>query len=196
MEGIACPGGTGSAGGLWRRWGWGEHDSDDARDEPPGHDSPVITPAPAVTSVSAPALSSFTAKLSEDVSSVGVGGTVNYTVTLTNSSGAAATVTTNTVSGVNVPDNSLSIRNSTGKTVYPPGSQPGMRPLDAPPPPPPPLNSGVVTLQPGQSISQTRAISVFSQAGAYQAVATFTVAANSTDTPQTVTLSALPVTVK
>ena len=30
----------------------------------------------------------------------------------------------------------------------------------------------------------------------YQAVATFTVASNSTDTPQTVTLTALPVTVK
>lgn len=158
----------------------------------PGPLPPVPIPAPTLA-VSAPALSNFTATLSENAASISVGGTVNYTVTLANTSSTPATILTNTSNGVSVPIATLRVSSSSGQTLYPPVSQPGARPQDGPPPPP---SSGVVTLQPGQSLSQTRALAVFSKADTDQAVATFTVAANLTDTPQTVTLNALPLTVK
>lgn len=166
---------------------------------PPVITPPVITP-PVTTptypsppasalSVSAHALTNFTAILSEDVTSIPVGGTVNYTVVLTNSSSSPQSMIADSSNGTSVPKASLRITNSAGQTVYPPP----VRPLDAPPPPP---SNGVAAIQPGESIFKTTALAVFSKPGTYQAVATFTVAASASDKAQTVTLPALPITVK
>ena len=147
------------------------------------------TPAPAApTSVSAPALGSFTATLAESAAAISAGGAVNYTFTLTNTSSAPATVIVDTQGSAAVPKVTLQVTDSNGRTVYPSGASP----FDAVPPPPP--TSGVATVQPNAAISFSRTVSVFSKASAYRAVATFTVAASGSDTPQTVTLSPLVVT--
>lgn len=146
------------------------------------------TPAPAApTRVSAPALGSLTASLTESQAAINVGGSLTYTFTLTNTSSTPVNVTVDTVDGVQMPKATLRVTYSSGKIVYPIGAAP----FDTPPAPP---SSGVVTILPNGQVSLSRTVSVFSKAGTYQAVATFTVASSATDTPQTVTLPPLAVT--
>ncbi len=156
--------------------------------------TPTPAQAPAVTAVSAPALQNFTVTLAEDNAAIPVGGTVNYTLTLTNTSSSTATVIDTVVNGQTVPQAELRVTNASGVTVYP-VSRPGIA-HDNSPPPPPALYLPA-TLAPGQSLTTiTRAVSAFSSAGTYQATAMFTVASSAADTPQTVTLTPLSVTVQ
>ncbi len=150
--------------------------------------TPPVTPPSTSQTVSAPALGSFTASLTEDPYSITAGGTVNFTLKITNSSSTAATIVAEKLAGVNVPIASLRVTNSAGQVVYPVGATP----QDTPPAPP----SGGVTLQPGQSLQETKSVAVFAKADTYPAVATFTVAASTVAKAQTVTLGPLPVTAK
>lgn len=167
--------------------------------------SPITTTGPIsgsnppspTTSVSAPALNNFTVSLQEDNATISTGGTVNYTLTLANTSLSTATIVATSESGITVPKATLRVTDSSGTVVYP-VQRPGLqRAHDAPAPPPPPSNDTTVTLVPSQQLpSLTRSVVAFSAKGTYQAVATFTVAGTMSDTPQTVTLPPLTVTVQ
>ncbi len=159
--------------------------------------NPSPNPAPPATSVSAPALNNFTATLQEDNATINAGGTVNYTLTLANTSLTTATIVATSESGHTVPKATLRVTDSSGTVVYP-VSRPGLqRAQDVPAPPPPPSNDTTVTLVSGQQLpSLSRSVAAFSAKGTYQAVATFTVAGSPSDTPQTVTLPPLTVTVQ
>ncbi len=156
---------------------------------------PPVAPAPpppTVTTVSAPALQNFTVSMMEDRSTVSVGGTVNYTLTLTNTSSAAASVIVAIENSQTVPQTVLRVTNPLGATVYP-VARPGVAHDNGPPPPP--LLDAPVTLMPGQSLSSVhRAVSAFASAGTYLASATFTVASGSGDARQMVTVPVLSVT--
>lgn len=141
--------------------------------------------------MAAPALQNFTASLAEDRSTVGVGGTVNYTLRLTNTSSVAAPIIVTTENGQTVPRAALQVVDAGGTTVYP-----VQRPITthADPPPPPTLDLPV-TLAPGQSLGViVRPVTAYGAAGTYQATATFSVAANGADPVQMVTLPPLAVT--
>jgi len=142
--------------------------------------------------VSAPALQNFTVSLAESAATIPVGGTVNYTLTLTNTSSSPASVIVAAENGQAVPQAVLRVSDPGGATVYP-VARPGVA-HNNPPPPPPSLNLPV-TLAPGQSLTTiTRAVSAFGAAGTYQAVASFMVAPTNNDPVQTVTLPPLFVT--
>ncbi len=155
---------------------------------------PAPTPPPAapVTAVSAPALQNFTVSLAEEAAVVPVGGTANYTLTLTNTSQSTATVIVAVDNSQTVPQAVLRVSDPGGAIVYP-VARPGVA-HDNPPPPPPTLDLPV-TLAPGQSLTTIhRAVSAFAVAGTYLAVATFTVASTNADPKQMVTLPPLSVT--
>ncbi len=158
-------------------------------------------------SVSATLSDGLTATLTEDRSTVAVGGTVTYTATLANNTAQPITYQpvlsgTNSFGGtnaLNVPA-ALVVSSPSGQTVYPIG--------------PIPLFVGVgagVVLVPGQSVSATQTVTTtkmtglavtqgYSASGTYTATAYFSVipgaALNATPAAATATAGPLPVTVQ
>jgi len=135
-----------------------------------GTNAPILTPR----SVAATLSDGLTATLTEDRTTVSVGGTVTYTVTLTNST--AQPITYDPVYGPGsappVPA-TLTVTDPSGAVVYPVGPFPQY------------VSVGPsVTLTPGQSVSATQAVSTipvagltvaegYSRTGLYAATATF-----------------------
>lgn len=131
-----------------------------------GTTSGTTTIVPA--SVSVPEANGLTATLSESATTVAVGGTVTYTLTQTNNTGAIVTISgigATAASPAQAPA-ALSVLNSAGSPVF------------VPPPGPPPLDS--VSISPGQSLTTTQAVSGFGSAGTYSATAVFGVSGAST----------------
>lgn len=113
----------------------------------------------------------LTGTLTESANTVSVGGTVTYTLTLTNGTGGAITIQ---APSETTPPAYLVVTNSSGTAVYDPM-------------PAPPLTT--VTLAVGQSLSQTASVSL-APAGAYTAKANFSLSdgtANTVVGPLTVT---------
>ncbi|MDQ2798562.1 MAG: hypothetical protein M3Y13_02840 [Armatimonadota bacterium] len=106
-------------------------------------------------SVSAPAANGLIATLTENSSAVSVGGRLTYTLTLNNPTGASITVPANSATQ---PSVYLTVTDPTGVGVYAPI-------------PPPPLNTAIIA--PGQSLTETVSVSVFTMRGAYNATAVF-----------------------
>ena len=141
-----------------------------------GTNAPVLTPR----SVSATLSDGLTATLTEDRSTVPVGGTVTYTVTLTNST--AQPVTYQPVYGPGsappVPA-SLTVTDPSANVVYPVGPSPQLVYIGP-----------SITLTPGQSVSETQAVSTTPVVG-------LTIAEGYSRTGQhaaTATLSTIPAT--
>jgi hypothetical protein len=116
--------------------------------------------------------SGLTASLSEAGSTVSVGGTVTYTLTLTNGTAAAIPVHSN---GLNIPAAGIIVRGPSGAITFEP--VPGPAPV---------LNG---TLAPGQTLTMTVTANGFTSAGNYSATATF-----SDDTTAAATVGPLTVT--
>jgi len=131
---------------------------------------PVISPGGTPASVSAKEANGLTATLSENTITVAVGGTVTYTLTLTNNTGAVVTV--NAVTSTQI-FTALSIRNASGALVYIP--VPGSPPLQT------------VLLAPGQTLTTIQAVSAFSSAGTYSATGVFDDSTPTSVGPLTVT---------
>ena len=110
-------------------------------------------------SVSGMTQNNLTATLSEPSGTVGVGGTVTYTLTLTNNTGTAIPINSVSLTPT-APAASLKVTGPTGAVSFQP-----------PVPPPPPLST--VLLNPGQSISATTTANGFTAAGVYSATAAF-----------------------
>lgn len=121
-----------------------------------GGTTPITTPVGTPASVTATEANGLTATLSENATTVAVGGAVTYTLTLTNNTGAVVTI--NAVTSTQI-FTALSVRNAANAPVYTP--VPGSPPLQT------------VLLAPGQSLTSTQAVSAFSSAGAYSATAVF-----------------------
>ncbi len=101
----------------------------------------------------------LTATLSEDRATVAVGGTVTYTLTLTNPpTGTSLVVATPSPTLPAEPAAQLNVTDSAGNKVYDPI-------------PPVPINSA--TLAPGQSLVETIPVQAFGGTGTYSATATF-----------------------
>lgn len=131
-------------------------------------------PPPAITSVSIVEPNGLTASLSENTSSISVGGSVIYTLTLTNTTAAAVAIHYSSATPTSPPAG-LVVRDPSGIQV--PGSVPG----------PPPLDN--TTLAPGQTFTSTQTVSGYTVSGTYTATATFT------DGGAFATLAPLPVAV-
>jgi len=144
--------------------GGGGGTSDGGSGGGPGPGSPL--------SVSVLEANGLTATLAEDKSTVAVGGTVTYTVTLANKTAAPVSINIS-ADALTLPPASLTVRNSGGSPVYQP--LPGS----------PPLSS--LSLAPGQSLVSTQAVAAYSPAGTYSASATFFDSAITTAGPLTVT---------
>ncbi len=136
-----------------------------------GGSSDAVTlpgPDPTALAVSAPTAEGLTAELRQDKATIPVTtGTVNYTLTLTNSTQRSVAVSVpQDKSGSPLPPVSLSIKSSAGETLYPSPAL-GM-----------PAQGGgtqTLTLQPGDFVQQTLQLSnLFRVIGRYQATATFT----------------------
>jgi hypothetical protein len=117
----------------------------------------------------------LTASLSENTKSISVGGSVTYTLTLTNTTGAAVSIHYSAATPT-APPAGVIVRDPSGNQI--PGGVPGPPPLDT-------LSLGI-----GQSLTSTQVISGYTVKGTYNATATFT------DGGTFVTLSVLPVTVQ
>jgi hypothetical protein len=118
----------------------------------------------------------LTASFSENTNAISVGGSVTYTLTLTNNT--SATVLTNAVSETpTIPPAVLTLRDPSNNLVQ--GSVP----------PPPAIYAGV-PLAPGQSLTQTQSVSGFTAQGTYKATAVFD------DGPTGITIGPLVVTVQ
>lgn len=116
------------------------------------------TPLP-TTSVSAIASpSGLKATLSESSSTVAAGGSITYTLTLTNNTGSAVTINA-TSNAPTQPAAGLIIKDASGNLVYTP--LPGFPALDT------------VTLPSGSSLTSTQSVSAFATRGIYSATATF-----------------------
>ena len=116
--------------------------------------------------------SGLTASISEPSATVSVGGSVTYTMTLTNNTAAAIPVHSN---GTGMAAAGVVVRNAAGATT------------NEPFPPPVPIYNG--SLAAGQSISETVTASGFTVAGVYNATATFSdeIGANQSVGPLAVT---------
>lgn len=128
---------------------------------PPPTNIPVPTPTPTPTPTPGPTLSlsanahGLTATLAENAATVAVGGVVNYTLTLTNTTGTTATFN---APSATAPPAYLVVNDSSGKPVF--------NPI-----PPPPFNQ--VTLPPGQALTQTISVQTFAAPGTYNATVSF-----------------------
>ena len=100
----------------------------------------------------------LTASLTESNSTVAVGGTLTYTLTLTNNTAAAISVHA-TGALPTAPSAVITVRNAAGAVTFQP--VPGA----------PPIYNG--SLAPGQTLTTTQAASGFAAAGTYTATATF-----------------------
>lgn len=122
----------------------------------------VPTPPPTTsTSTSVITKTGLTATLAENSSTVSVGGTVTYTLTLTNATPAAIPIHTAAVPPAvpTTPAAGLIVKNASGTITF------------FPVPGAPPLINGM--LNPGQSLTETITANGFSAAGTYSATATF-----------------------
>lgn len=125
-------------------------------------------PDPTTLALSAPTPKGLTAALRQDKSTITVTmGTVNYTLTLTNSTQNAVAVTVPQDSGGSpLPPVLLSIKDSAGDVLYP---------SPATGAPVPGGGSQTLILQPGDFVQQTLQITnLFRVIGRYQATAIFT----------------------
>ncbi len=121
--------------------------------------TPVPTPPPTTSlSTSVITKTGLTATLAENSSTVGVNGTVTYTLTLTNATPAAIPVYAISVPPT-APAAGLTVRNSANNITF--------QPL----PGPPAFANG--SLAPGQSLTTTVTANGFTAAGVYTATATF-----------------------
>ncbi len=123
------------------------------------------TLAPSAASRSATTLQGLTAVLAADSAVISPGGTVNYTLSLTNNAATAMTIHQFEANGSTKPNfpGSLQITDAGGSVVYPSSATPA-----------PVGNTITTTLAAGQSLSKTVAVSVFSQSGQYSATETIT----------------------
>ena len=124
-------------------------------------------------SVSVREANGLTASLAEDKNTVAAGGTVTYTLTLSNKTAALISVNYN-ASLPTQPPVSLIVRDGSGQTVFQP--VPGSPPLDT------------LELAAGQSLTETKAVTAFAASGTYNATATFFDSAITTVGPLTVTV--------
>jgi len=135
---------------------------------------PLPGPDPTTLSLSTPTPDGLTAALMQDKAVIAVTtGTVNYTMTLTNTSQSPVAVSVPQDSmGNPLPPVSLSVKSSAGEPVYPATAGSG------------PVKGGTqqtLTLQPGDFVQQTLQLSnAFRVIGRYQATATFTTNAGPT----------------
>ena len=127
-----------------------------------------------VTSVSIVEPNGLTASLFENTNSISVGGSVIYTLTLTNTTAAAVAIHYSSAAPT-APPAGIVVRDPSGNQV--PGGVPG----------PPPLDN--TTLAPGQTFTSTETFSGYAVSGTYNATATFT------DGATFATLAPLPVAV-
>ena len=132
-------------------------------------------PAPNILSVSVVEPNGLTASLSENTNSISVGGSVIYTLTLTNSTAAAVSIHYSTATPTQPPAGFI-VRDPSGNQV--PGSVPGPPPLDT------------LSLAPGQTLTSTQTITGYTVHGTYNATATFN------DSGTFVTLTPLAVAVQ
>lgn len=114
---------------------------------------------PVTNSVSATTANGLVATLSQPSRIVGIGGTVVYTLTISNPTGAAASIQSTTQSAPTAPAATLVVRDAAGNKVYEP--IPGTPALF------------VTTLAPGQTLSTTVSVSTYGTRGAYTATANF-----------------------
>ena len=155
------------------------------------------TPALMPRSVSATLSNGLTATLTEDRSTVSVGGTVTYTVALANNTTQPITYQPIYGGGGLAPPvpAALVVSNPSNQTVYPLGPIPNL--VSAGPP---------VTLAVGQSVTETQAVNTdttngltiaggYSAAGSYTASAYFGFSSGSASSGST-TVGPLPVTVQ
>ncbi len=155
-----------------------------------GGDSSTAPTDPQPHSVSAALPDGLTATLAEDRSSVSVGGTVTYTMTLANATGQPITyrpVIGGAAPSGNVPA-ALVVKDPSGRTAFPVGVMPQF------------ISVGPsTTLAPGQSVSGTLAVGGsdqgrYSAAGRYNASASFAVQTGQDSSSQeTATAGPLPV---
>lgn len=130
-------------------------------------------------SLSAATPSGLTASLAQDRSSVGTGGTVHYTLSLTNSTPAPITVQEFQGPYDTKPrfPGYLDINNSSGITLYT-TTQPYYLSPNAPSiavvnPPAPTGHNVAVTVAAGQTLSVSYDVSAFADSGRYSAIAVF-----------------------
>ena len=147
------------------------------------------TPTAPSLSASVPTPIGLTAQLAEDRATVPVGGTVAYTMTLTNNTGQAITYLPVLFAG-NTPTpqtgSSLQVLGPTGQTVFAAGS--GFDASSAGP---------AVTVAPGQSVSASvPGVNTFAAAGRYTATAVFVVKASSSSAAQATTVGPLAIAVQ
>lgn len=155
------------------------------------------TPTLIPRSVSATLSNGLTATLTEDRSTVSIGGTVNYTVALANNTAQPITYQPIYGGGGLAPPVSaaLVVSNPSNQTVYPLGPIPNLVSVGPP-----------VTLAAGQSVTEAQAVNTdttngLTIAGGYSAAGSYTASAyfgfNSSTTSSTAdTVGPLPVTVQ
>lgn len=115
--------------------------------------------SPSANSISVTTSNGLVATLSQPSGTVGVGGTVVYTLTISNPTGAAASIQSATQSAPTAPAATLVVRDAAGNKVYEP--IPGTPALF------------VTTLAPGQTLSSTVSVSAYGTRGSYTATANF-----------------------
>ena len=115
----------------------------------------------------------LTATLAEDKNTVAAGGTVTYTLTLTNKTAAPVSISYS-ASAPGQPPATLVVRNAAGSALF------------LPAPGPPPIDT--IALAPGQSLSSAQTVSSFGATGVYSASATYADSAVTTVGPLTVTV--------
>lgn len=119
----------------------------------------TTTGIPSANSVSATTANGLIATLSQPSGTVGVGGTIVYTLTISNPTGAAASIQSASQSAPTAPAATLVVRDASGNKVYEP--IPGTPALF------------VTTLAAGQTLSSTVSVNTFGTRGAYAATANF-----------------------
>ena len=124
-------------------------------------------------SVSVTEANHLTATVAEDKSTVSVGGTVTYTLTLANNTPSAVLISYSSAAPTQPPADVV-VRNAVGSVVYSP--LPGFPALDN------------LSLASGQSLTVSQAVSAFSVPGVYYASATFSDSTNTTVGPLAVTV--------
>ncbi len=115
-------------------------------------------PTPSVTSVSIVEPDGLTASLSENTNTISVGGSVTYTLTLTNATSAAVSIHYSSAAP-NQPPAGFIVRDPSGSQLPPP--VPGTPPFE------------MLSLAPGQTLASAQTVSGYTVHGTYTATATF-----------------------
>jgi len=137
--------------------------------------TPVIpTPIPTALTASAVASNGLTAAISQPTVTVAAGGSVQYTLTLTNTTNQPVTIRTISYAHqAPVLQTGLEVKNPAGNLIFPTNTVGGDGGL--------PVTSEEVdaTLQPGQAMNESIQVSGFKEKGLYTANAGFVVGAGS-----------------